>query len=195
MNQWSALVSAVLVGVTAMAFRASPPADDTPPEPPVSVSTPEPEVTPPPVGCPLAEEDTIHIIVTQMPVSTPEPVELTAEEEEMLLKLGMAEAGTQSVRCIASVMRTVLNRRASGMFPDDVAGVIFQDCQFTPVLYGSYYDAVPNEKCHEALGLIKAGWDDSLGSLYFETACDHPTWHSQNLEFLFRVDDMVFYKE
>ena len=58
--------------------------------------------------------------VTEPAVETTAPVLLTftEAEEELLLKLGMAERGeTWCVDCIALVMRTVLNRVESPKFP------------------------------------------------------------------------------
>lgn len=133
----------------------------------------------------IPEEDTIHIV--QM-------VDALSDEDDMLLRLGMSEAGTESVECIAWVMRTALNRVESSQFPNDLDSVIHQTNQFAVVLYGTYYTAVPNEKCYEALRMIHSGWDGTSGALFFEDLEEADNWFSQNLTFLCKVDHMRFYK-
>lgn len=137
---------------------------------PVAVPT-EPETTAPPV-----------------PV-----VELTEEEQTMLLKLGMAERGNaECTECIALVMRTVLNRVEAGRFGKSVRSVILAQDQFTPVSDGSYYKAEPNDRCREALELVIYGWDESQGALYYEW-CQGESWHSKNLNLLLQHCDVRFY--
>lgn len=115
------------------------------------------------------------------------------EERNILLKIGMSEAGCESSECVANVMRVILNRVDSDLFPNTIKEVVFQDGQFSPVDNGRYYDAVPNDKCYEALEMIENGWDQTCGALYFES-CVGESWHSQNLEFLYSCDAMRFYK-
>jgi len=137
------------------------------------------------------EEDTIHIV---LPTDRAPVFEFTEEEETMLLQIGMAEAGSVSVRCMACVMRTVLNRVESDGFPNSIRSVIFQKGQFTPTEDGGYYRAIPSDDCREALELVRSGWDDTLGALYFESCEDADNWHSRNLEMVFQVGPMRFYR-
>ena len=129
-----------------------------------------------------------------LPTLPPEPVyAFTEEEQEMLLKLGMAELGSgECTECVALVMRTVLNRVESGRFGSSIKSVLFAQDQFTPVADGSYYKAEPNQLCRDALELVIYGWDESQGALYYEF-CDGPSWHSQNLHLLFQHCDTRFY--
>lgn len=132
---------------------------------------------------------------TEVPTETtaPERLTFTAEEEELLQKIGMAERGdTGCIECIALVMRTVLNRVESSKFPSTVKGVIYAQDQFTPVMDGSFEDAQPGWLCQEALEWIKDGWDESQGALYYEW-CEGESWHSQNLNLLFQHCDTRFY--
>ena len=132
---------------------------------------------------------------TEAPTETTQPVLLTftEEEEELLLKIGMAERGdTYCPTCIALVMRTVLNRVDSPKFPSTVKGVIYAENQFTPVAEGTFEDTVPNDVCRMALKSIKEGWDESQGALYYEW-CEGPSWHSQNLHLLLQHCDTRFY--
>jgi len=129
-----------------------------------------------------------------LPTLPPEPVyDFTEEEQEMLLKIGMAELGSgECTECVALVMRTILNRVESGRFGSSIKSVLFAQDQFTPVADGSYYKAEPNQLCHDALELVTYGWDESQGALYYEF-CDGPSWHSQNLHLLFQHCDTRFY--
>ena len=132
---------------------------------------------------------------TEIPTETTQPVLLTftEEEEELLLKIGMAERGdTYCPTCIALVMRTVLNRVDSPKFPSTVKGVIYAENQFTPVVEGTFEDTVPNDVCRMALKSIQEGWDESQGALYYEW-CEGPSWHSQNLNLLLQHCDTRFY--
>lgn len=125
----------------------------------------------------------------------PEPaVELTEEEKNMLLKLGMAERGTEDcTECIALVMCTVLNRAATeGRFGSSVRSVILAPEQFTPVMDGTYDSAEPNQRCHDALEMVIYGWDESQGALFYEW-CEGESWHSKNLHLLFQHCDVRFY--
>jgi len=135
-------------------------------------------------------------IPTEPETTAPPPVpvlELTKEEETMLLKIGMAERGScECTECIALVMRTVLNRMNSGRFGSSIRSVLFAQDQFTPVMDGTYDSAEPNERCYEALEMVIYGWDESQGALYYEW-CEGESWHSKNLHLLFQHCDTRFY--
>ena len=163
-------------------------------------------------GSPAAEESapstqttaavTVPTEPVTVPTETPEPettappvpvLDLTEEEQTMLLKLGMAERGnTECTQCIALVMRTVLNRVEAGRFGKSIRSVILAQDQFTPVSDGSYYSAEPNDRCREALNMVICGWDESQGALYYEW-CVGESWHSKNLNLLFQHCDVRFY--
>ena len=118
---------------------------------------------------------------------------LTEEEQNMLLKLGMAERGNAGcTECIALVMCTVLNRVEADRFGSSVRSVILAPEQFTPVMDGSYDTAEPNQQCLDALEMVVYGWDESQGALFYEW-CTGPSWHSKNLHLLFQHCDVRFY--
>lgn len=126
--------------------------------------------------------------------TAPVVVELTEEEKELLLKIGMAELGSEGCEtCIALVMCTVLNRVESGRFSKTIRGVLYAEGQFTPVMDGSFEKAVPNEACYEALDMVIHGWDESQGALYYEF-CQGESWHSQNLQLLTEHCNTRFYR-
>lgn len=114
-------------------------------------------------------------------------------ETDLLLRISMCEAGGESVECVAHVMRTVLNRVEDDYFPNSIYDVLYQKGQFTPVSSGWINTVQPSEKCYEALEMIKSGWDETQGALYFES-CSGSSWHSRNLEYLFVCGNMRFYK-
>lgn len=134
-----------------------------------------------------------------MPETTqPLPVlELTEEEQALLLQIAMAERNAglgegDCPICMALVMRTVLNRVESGRFSKSIRGVLYAQEQFTPVMDGSFENAVPNDACREALDMVLCGWDESQGCLYYEF-CDGPSWHSRNLNLLTQHCNTRFY--
>ena len=179
--------SILLIFILALTGCAPAPVTQTEP-PPAAASAPE-TTAPPPVTTEIPTESEPETKETTLP-----PLELTEEEQTMLLKLGMAELGeAECTECIALVMRTVLNRVEAGGFGSSIRGVIHAQDQFTPVSDGSYYRAEPNARCFEALELVLGGWDESQGALYYEF-CEGESWHSKNLELLFQHCNTRFYK-
>lgn len=127
-----------------------------------------------------------------LPQATPEP-HYTATDM-MLLQVAMAEAESESVEGKALVMLVVRNRVRDAAFPDSVEAVIFQRNQFQVTEPGGrYWTVTPDTECHEALELIRDGWDESAGALYFESEVGE-CWHSRNLEYLFTLGNHDFYK-
>ena len=161
------------------------------------------------------DEEQKIIEVTQIPVKYQEVVEESPQEviennsyivndlsfneseANMLMKIAMAEAGGEGKECMAQVILTVLNRVQSSRFPNNIYDVIHQvyngTYQFTPVQIGTYDSAVPSQECKEAFNMVVNGWNESQGSLYFES-CVGSSWHSRNLTFLFQCGRMRFYR-
>jgi spore germination cell wall hydrolase CwlJ-like protein len=115
-------------------------------------------------------------------------------EGDYLQKIAYAEAGNQGVEGMALVMNVVLNRVVSDEFPDTIWEVITQDGQFEAYTNGNFDTAMPNELTRQALGLVETGWDESQGCTYFRATSDEPTWHDENLEFVFQYKDHKFYR-
>lgn len=121
-------------------------------------------------------------------------LDFDGEDAEILLKIAMAEAESESVEGKALVMLTVLNRVWDEQFPDSIEEVVFQKNQFSPTVPGGrYWTTTPDAGCQEALDLVMGGWDGSQGALYFEST-GKEGWHSQNLEFLFEFGGHKFYR-
>lgn len=137
--------------------------------------------------------ESIPILTEPAPTVPPLPVlELTEEEKDILLKLGMAERGrTECTECIALVMRSVLNRVEAGHF-SSIRSTVFAQDQYLPVSDGSYHSAQPNDCCYEALEMVIYGWDESQGAMFYEW-CEGESWHSKNLHLLFQHCDTRFY--
>lgn len=135
---------------------------------------------------------------TEAPTETTQPLPMrtfTPEEEELLLKIGMAERGdTYCTDCIALVMCTVLNRvDTPDKFGSTIKSVLYAEGQFTPVAEGKFEEVEPNYVCQKALDQVKTGWDESQGALYYEWGREEG-WHARNLNFLFKHCDTKFYK-
>lgn len=116
------------------------------------------------------------------------------EDENLLARIAMAEAEGEDVDGKALVILTVLNRVNSNEFPDTIHDVIYQPSQFSPIDNGRFDAVEPDGECYEALEMVKDGWDESKGSLYFESCKEADNWHSRNLEYLFTHDGHRFYK-
>jgi N-acetylmuramoyl-L-alanine amidase len=115
-------------------------------------------------------------------------------DEEILMQISMAEAESEGVEGKALVMLVVLNRVWSEEFPDSVEAVVFQNNQFSTVQPGGrYWTTTPDEECMEALELVRTGWDESQGALFFEATSNTETWHKNNLQYLFQFGNHIFY--
>lgn len=123
----------------------------------------------------------------------PTRIYLDPEDEEILTKIAMSEAGGESVKGKALVMMTVVNRMRSNDFPDTIHEVVFQDKQYSPVSDGRYFTAIPDNDCKEALEMVESGWDESMGAMYFENSGSE-SWHSKHLEYLFQCGNHKFYR-
>ena len=122
------------------------------------------------------------------------------EEDYLLAKIAMAEAEGEDVYTKTLVILTVLNRVHSNQFPDTIREVIFEQSngvyQFSPVIPdGRWWTVEPNVECYKAVEMVKTAiYDYSEGATYFESCPDENNWHSRNLEFLYEVNGMRFYK-
>lgn len=165
--------------------------------------TPEPRVTEPErtdwVQETSAAPETMPTEASEAVAETAVPTEpvpvltFTEEEETLLLKLAASERGdTGCPYCMALVMRTVLNRVESPKFSATIKGVIYAQDQFTPVMDGTFEKTEPDWLSRKALDMVKEGWDESQGALYYEW-CEGESWHSRNLNLLTQHCDTRFY--
>lgn len=124
---------------------------------------------------------------------------VSEEEKYLIAKIVMCEAGNQDERTKEMIAEVVLNRVENESFPDSIEEVIFQEShgtyQFTPVCNGFWEKYEPDESCFEAINeAIYSEYSYSNGALYFESNKNEDNWHSRNLEFICKSDDMRFYK-
>ena len=106
---------------------------------------------------------TVFIFLTLNGFIGPYKYEFTEREDELLMLISDAEAGNQGVKGQALIMRVVLNRWLSGDYGPDIESVIFADGQF----YTPGMPREPSDKARIALNMVKHGWDESQGALYF----------------------------
>ena len=158
-------------------------AETTMPAEPTAVTLPV-ETTEEPTVPPTTEAETLPPVV----------LDLTEEEQYLLMKIGMAELGNEGCKeCVALVMCTVLNRLEAGRYGKTIRGILYAQDQFTPVMDGSFEYAAPNALCEEALDMVLRGWDESRGALFYEF-CQGESWHSRNLQLLTEHCNTRFYK-
>lgn len=125
---------------------------------------------------------------------TVESSPFSGEDEYLLAKIAMAEAEGEDVDGKALVILTVLNRVSSNEFPDTIYDVIYEPRQFSPIESGRFDRVESNDECYQALDMVISGWDESQGSLYFESCTEEDNWHSRNLEYLFSHGGHRFYR-
>lgn len=122
-----------------------------------------------------------------------------AEDSYLLAKIAMAEAEGCSIKCKERVILVVLNRVWDDRFPNTIYDVIHENYngvyQFTPIQDGRWNRIEPNKECYQAVeNIMKNPYDESEGALYFESCINKDNWHSQNLEYLYEIDGIRFYK-
>lgn len=117
------------------------------------------------------------------------------EENYLLAKIAMAEAEGCNTQTKALIIMCVLNRVKSDEFPNTIKEVIFEKNQFSPIDDGRWDRVEPNKDCYEAAKEVaEAKYDYSGGATYFESCENEDNWHSRNLEFLYKSEEMRFYK-
>lgn len=134
-------------------------------------------------------------------------IEWSEEEYYKLAKIAECEAGNQNIQTKILVIMVVLNRVQNEEFPDTIHDVIFEEhddiYQFTPLQKsGSWWYKEPSDDAYEAVSACKEqlenGYDNSGGALYFESfetdKESEQSWHGRNLQFLYKSQDMRFYK-
>lgn len=89
-------------------------------------------------------------------------VNLTFEEMDLLEQIAYAEARGEGSKGMALVMRVVLNRSLRDN--QSITEVIFAQGQF----YTAGMTPNVSDECHEALGMVIDGWDESEGACYFQ---------------------------
>lgn len=91
---------------------------------------------------------------------------LNMAEMDMMAKIIYSEARGESYTGQVAVGAVVMNRIRSPLFPNDIAGVIFQPRAFTAIDDGQYW-LKPNKTAYLAAWDAVRGWDPTGGSLYY----------------------------
>lgn len=104
------------------------------------------------------------------------PIEVTQEEHDILLKIGMAEAAGEPIEGIRAVYTVIFNRMAKNHLGEStVKGTIFKPYQFSGVGVGQW-NTPPSDKVRQALDDVLAGYrsfeEEILFYHYNEAATD-----------------------
>lgn len=119
-------------------------------------------------------------------------ISLTAEEEQLLMRIASCEAGNQGWIGMALVMRVVLNRReAWGMSIHDV---IYAKGQFSVIGCDKWNSGYIAEEAPIALQAVKDGWDGSQGALFFCAPSGRSVWMATTKQYLFTAWGHEFYR-
>lgn len=144
-----------------------------------------------------------EIVITQEQPKQETDKVYSEEEIYMLAKIVMSEVGSCSFKSKVVVALAVLNRVNDASFPDTIKEVIFEENNgvyaFSPVMPGGmWYVTEPNKDCYEAVKTALSLENDedniSKGATSFESCQNPDNWHSRNLEFLFELDGVRYYK-
>lgn len=118
----------------------------------------------------------------------------TRSEETLLAKLIYAEARGESYTGQVAVGAVVLNRVRSSLFPNTLAGVIYQPNAFS-VINDGQINLTPNETAYKAARDAMNGWDPTNGSLFYWNPVKAPNNKFLNAKpIIARIGSHVFAK-
>lgn len=123
---------------------------------------------------------------------TPRIANLTAEEEQLLMRVASCEAGNQGWIGMALVMRVVLNRREAWNM--SISDVIYAKGQFSVIGCDKWNSGFIAEEAPIALQAVKDGWDGSQGALFFCAPSGRSQWMATTKQYLFTAWGHEFYK-
>lgn len=105
---------------------------------------------------------------TSIVISESDPVLYTDEEITLLARVIMSEGSLLPYHGKIAIMATIINRVRSDKFPDTIAGVIYQENQ-----YSTTNNGIPTEECYTAIyDYVESGWPSDM--FYFRTDHPHP---------------------
>lgn len=81
-----------------------------------------------------------------------------SDDAELLMRLAQAELGGSTTRDKAALMLSVIERAWDPAYPDSIEGVIM-DGDYASVRNGSFFTAVPDAKCYQAVEMLYSGWN------------------------------------
>lgn len=155
--------------------------------------TTQPETTQPETTQPETVQPETERTVTYNAVN----IDVTDSDYYWLTKIVEAEAGNQDEIGKILVANVIINRVKSGMFPNSIKSVIFQNngrtYQFEPVKNERIYDMNPTQNTVSCVDRALAGEDYSEGALYFTMKTSSRSWFNTSLTLLFVHGDHYFY--
>lgn len=120
----------------------------------------------------LEEERAISAMVAQTTMRDLSSITFGAGDIDMMAAIIECEAGGESYTGKVAVGAVVMNRVKSPLFPDTVAGVIYQSKQFSPVGSGRFAVVLArgaNQSCYEAAQEAMAGATPVGNCVFFRT--------------------------
>ncbi|MBD5106024.1 MAG: cell wall hydrolase [Lachnospiraceae bacterium] len=120
----------------------------------------------------LEEERAISAMVAQTTMRDLSSITFGAGDLDMMAAIIECEAGGEPYTGKVAVGAVVMNRVKSPLFPDTVAGVIYQNRQFSPVGSGRFAVVLArgaNQSCYEAAQEAMAGASPVGNCVFFRT--------------------------
>ena len=121
----------------------------------------------------LAEEQSLSQLAAQSAWRDISDVQFEESDRYLLANLIYCEAGGEPYAGQVAVGAVVINRVLSSVYPNTVAGVIYQKRQFSPVASGRLALAMANNKatpsCYKAADEAMAGQTNVGNCVYFRT--------------------------
>ncbi|MDS1029719.1 cell wall hydrolase [Bacillota bacterium LX-D] len=118
---------------------------------------------------------------------------VSTKELTLLAKLVNAESRGEPFEGQVAVAAVVLNRVKSPLFPNTIAGVIYQPGAFTCVTDGQLY-LTPSDTAYKAAKQAIAGWDPTNGALYYWNPAKSTSKWVWSRPITFRIGNHVFAK-
>lgn len=119
-------------------------------------------------------------------------ISLTAEEEQLLMRVASLEAGNQGWQGMTLVMNVILNRRAAWNM--SIHDVIYAKGQFSVVGTEKWNNGFLAAEAPIALQAVKDGWDGSQGALFFCAPSGRSQWMATTRQYLFTAWGHEFYR-
>lgn len=120
----------------------------------------------------LEEEKALSALVAQTTMRDLSSINFGAGDLDMMAAIIECEAGGESYTGKVAVGAVVMNRVKSPLFPDTVAGVIYQNKQFSPVGSGRFAVVLArgaNQSCYQAAQEAMAGASPVGNCVFFRT--------------------------
>ena len=134
----------------------------------------------------------VQIIVETTNAPQIADISLTAEEEQLLMRVASLEAGNQGWIGMALVMNVILNRRQA--WGKSIKELIYDKGQFSVVGSKKWNNGFVAAEAPVALQAVKDGWDGSQGALFFCAPSGRSEWMATTKQYLFTAGGHEFYR-